>query len=85
MVGEHGVEEERDVPEEVVEDVRFDDVVELLGLAYPVRHRDPATRQQGEKRHFRDQARHGDDFPARRLAQPGIDVIEARDVIFRAQ
>ena len=49
IVCEHRVEQQRNVPEQVVEDVGLDDVVELLRRANPVGDRKLAVGQQGEK------------------------------------
>ena len=85
VVGQHRVEEQRHVAEQVVEHVGLDDVLELLGPAYPVRHGELAGRQQAEERHLGNQPRHGHELPARGAVQALVDVVEARDALLGAQ
>ena len=66
--------------EQVMKHIRLDDVVKLLGFAYPVRHRELAVGQQGKKRHFRYQPRHRHQLPTRSFDQPFVHIVKARDV-----
>lgn len=70
---------------EVVKDIGLDDVLELLGLAYPVRDREFALGQQREERHLGNQARHAHDLPARGLEQAFVDFLEAWNAFLGAQ
>ena len=85
MVGEDRVEQQGHMAEQVVEHVGLHDVIEFFGGADPVGDREPAVRQQGEKWHLGDQARHGDHLPSGGLAQPVVDLIEVRNPVLRAQ
>ena len=64
VVGEHRVEQQRHVAEEIVEDVGLDDVVELRFLAQPDRHGEAALGEVLEEHRLGQQAGHGDDLPA---------------------
>ena len=85
IVCEHRVEQQRHVPEQVVEDVGLDDVVELLRRANPVGDRKLAVGQQGEERHLGDQPWHGHQLPAGGAVKPLVHFIEARDPVALAQ
>ena len=85
VVGKDRIEQQRHMAEQVVKDVRLDDVVELLRRANPVRDRESAIGQQREEGHFRNQAGHRHDFPARCPVQALVDFLEARNAVLRAQ
>ena len=64
VVGEHRVHQQRHVAEQVMEQVRLGQVVELLGPADPPGHREAAVGQVLEEIQFRQQALHADQLPA---------------------
>ncbi len=81
VVGEHRVEQQRYMAEQVVEDVGLHDVVELFGRADPVGDREAPVGQQVEERPLGDQSRHGHDLPAGGGSQALVDLIESRDAV----
>src|SRR3546814_20870756 len=58
VVGEHRVHQQRHVAEQVVEQVRLLDVVDLVRAPDPPRHREAAVGQVVEEVKFRQQALH---------------------------
>src|SRR5690606_13584499 len=64
VVGEHRVHQQRHVAEEVVEEVRLLDVVDLLGAADPPGDREAPVGQVVEEVEFGQQALHADQAPA---------------------
>jgi hypothetical protein len=83
VVREQRIQQQRHVTEQVVEQVGLGDVVDLLGLADPPGHRKAPVRQMIEEGQLRQQAFDADQFPARRLAEHAIELIELRDRIRR--
>ena len=79
VVGEHRVEEQRHVAEEIVEDVGLDDVVELRGRAQPHGHREAAVGEVLEEHEVGQQPRHRHQPPVRRGAEARVHAVEARD------
>ena len=65
VVGEDRVEQQRHVAEQVVEQVRLGDVVDLLGFADPPGHRKAPVGQMIEERQLRQQAFDADQRPSR--------------------
>lgn len=68
------------MPEQVMEQVRFGDVVDLLGAADPPGHREAPVGQMLEEIQLRQQALHADQGPAGGRLQHRIERIEARNV-----
>ena len=85
VVGEHRVEQQRHVAEEVVEHVGLDDVVELLRPADPAGDRKLAPRQQREERFLGDQPRHRDHVPPGGTVQRLRQLVEARNAVGSAE
>src|SRR5690606_4648498 len=79
VVGEDRVHQQRDVAEQVVEQVRFAQVVQLFGFADPPGDREAAVGQVLEEGQFRQQALDADQLPAGGLAQHRVELVELRD------
>ncbi len=79
VVGEHRVHQQRHMAEQVMEQIRFCDVVDLVGAADPPGHREAAVGQVLEEVQFRQQAFHADQGPAGGRAQHFVELVEARD------
>lgn len=79
VIGEHWIEQERHVTEQIVEQIRFGNVVELFGLADPPRDREAPVGQVIEEHLIGQQTFDADDFPAGARLQHCIQIIELRD------
>ena len=64
-VREHRVREHGQVAEEVVEQIGFDEIVELVAPAHPHRDREAALGQVREEIRFGNEPRNADDFETR--------------------
>src|SRR5262245_66442990 len=71
--------------EEVMKQIRLDDVVELLRLPHPNGDRELALRQMGEEHVVGDQARHSDDAPAGGLGEDAVDLLELGNTVGELQ
>src|SRR6185437_11734059 len=67
------------VPEEIMKDIRLDQIVELLGTSYPNRHREMPRGQMSEELLIGNQPRHGNDAPATGRFESLVDRLEARN------
>ena len=83
VVGEHRVHQQRHVPEQVVEQVGFGQIVELLGLADPPGHREATVGEMLEEHQLRQQPFDADDLPAGGGAQHAVEIVEFRDPVRR--
>ena len=81
VVGEHRVHQQRHVAEQVVEQVRFGQVVHLLGRADPPRDREAPVREMVEEVELGQQALHADQLPTSGRAQHLVEVVELRDLV----
>jgi len=79
VVGEHRVHQQRHVPEQVVEQVRFLDVVHLVGAADPPGHRESAVGEVVEEVELGQQAFHAHHLESGGAGQGLVEVLEARD------
>ncbi len=68
------------MPEQVMEQIGFGDVIDLIGPADPPGHREAPVGQVIEEIQLRQQALHADQGPAGGCLQHAIERIEARDV-----
>ena len=80
-VREHRVREHGQVAEEVVEQVGFDEVVELVAAAHPHRDGEAPLGQVREEIRFGNQPRHADDFETGEALQPLAGLFEHRDAV----
>ena len=71
--------------EEIMENVRLDEIVEFVGAPDPPGHREPPMGEMVEEDIVRDEPRHGDQLPSGRARQHGVRVFQARDPLFRAK
>ena len=67
------------MPEQVVEQVRFGEVIKLFGRADPPRHGEAPVGEVAEEIEFRQQALHGDELPAGGVTQHVVEIGEIRD------
>jgi hypothetical protein len=81
VVGDGRVHQQRHVPEDVVEDVRLLEVVELVRLADEVAGREAPVREVLEEHFVGHQPRHGDDLPSGALHQDVGEAAEVRDPV----
>jgi hypothetical protein len=81
VIGEHRIGEQRHVAEEIVEQVGFDQVVDLLALADPHGHREAAMGEMIVEGGVGNETRHADDAPAGQRLEPRIDRREVGDRI----
>jgi hypothetical protein len=72
------VREHRQMAEEIMEQVRLDQVVELIAPAHPDRDREAAFGKVREKIRLGNQARHADHLEARQPLQPLAGLLEHR-------
>ena len=85
VVGKHRVKQQRYMTEQIMENIRLDNVVKLLRLADPVGDGKFAIGQQRKKWHLRYQPRHCHYLPAGGFDQTLIDIVKAWDVAGCAQ
>jgi len=71
------------VAEQVVEQIRLGDVVELVGAAYPPGDREVPPREVLEKHRLGQQALDADQLPAGGGTQVAVELVEARDGVGR--
>ena len=80
-VREYRVGEHRQVPEEIVEQVGLDQIVELIAAAHPHRDRKTPFGQMREKIRFGDQSRHADHFESGEPLQTLAGLFEHRNAV----
>ena len=80
-IREHGVRQHGQVPEEIVEQVRLDQIIELIAPAHPHRDREAALGQVREEVRLRNQAGHADHLEAREPLQSFAGFLEHRDAV----
>jgi hypothetical protein len=61
-----------------MEQVRFGDVIDLIGPADPPGHRKAPVRQMIEERQLGQQALDADDLPAGRMLEHAVEIVELR-------
>ena len=79
IIGENLVEQHRHMAEEIVKNIRLDDVLKLLGLSQPHRNRETAVGKVGEEDVVWYQSRHRYQRPAGGWLEPGIDFVKVRN------
>ena len=78
-IREHRVREHRQMPEEIVEQVGLDQIVELIAPAHPDRDRETPLGQVREEIRFGNQARHADHFETGEPLQSLAGLLEHRE------
>ncbi len=76
VIGEDRIHQHRHMAEEVVEDVRLLQIVELVLAADEAGRGKATVGEMREEHRIGDEARHGDDMPARRALQPLVEAAE---------
>ena len=80
-VREHGMRQHGQVTEEIVEQIRFCQVVELFAATHPHGNREAALRQVREKVCLGDQTGHADDFKSGEPLQAFAGFFEHGDAV----
>ena len=79
-VGKQRIHQQRHVPEQIMEQVRFGDVVDLVRAADPPGHREAPVGQMIEEIQLRQQPFHTDQRPAGGRLQHRVERVEARNL-----
>src|SRR3546814_11649493 len=80
VVGKNRVHQQRHMAEQVVEQIRLGNVIELIGTANPPCHREAAVGQVLEEGEFGQQTLDADQLPASGISEHLIDLVKTRNL-----
>ena len=83
VIGKHRIEQQRHMAEQVVEHVRFGDVVDLVGTTDPPSHRKAPIGQMLEEIKFRQETFDPDQLPTSGLCEQLVDLLETWNLLGR--